>query len=267
MTIGPGRALADAIRQAALELPTVHARRVADAIATHPAASPAARAAASAAVPVPSVRVNARRILDAWSAEPGSDGAAIALALVAAADAVAQLRASQSVDVVWTGPATPEVPVRPTQDVLCEVIRSASGCLILVSFAAYRIPVIADEIATTARRGVDVRMVLEGAEVAGGTLRVAAADAFRALRGLVSFYEWPLDQRPAVAAGRASMHAKAAIADEHTALTTSANLTGHAIAANMELGLLVRGGPVPVRLARHFRQLMVDEVLRQKEIE
>ena len=52
------------------------------------------------------------------------------------------------------------------------------------------------------------------------------------------------------------MHAKAAIADEQVAFVTSANLTGSAIEANMELGLLVRGGAVPRRLARHFRALM-----------
>jgi cardiolipin synthase len=53
-----------------------------------------------------------------------------------------------------------------------------------------------------------------------------------------------------------AMHAKAAIADEQVAFVTSANLTGSAIEANMELGLLVRGGAVPRRLARHFRALM-----------
>ena len=52
------------------------------------------------------------------------------------------------------------------------------------------------------------------------------------------------------------MHAKAAIADEQVAFVTSANLTGSAIEANMELGLLVRGGSVPRRLERHFRALM-----------
>jgi len=30
----------------------------------------------------------------------------------------------------------------------------------------------------------------------------------------------------------------------------------------VELGLAVHGGPVPVRPSRHFRQLMVDGVLR-----
>jgi phosphatidylserine/phosphatidylglycerophosphate/cardiolipin synthase-like enzyme len=64
-------------------------------------------------------------------------------------------------------------------------------------------------------------------------------------------------------AGTAALHAKAAIADDHTALVTSANLTGHGMNENMELGLLVRGGPVPRRLAAHFAQLMTDQVLEQ----
>lgn len=59
----------------------------------------------------------------------------------------------------------------------------------------------------------------------------------------------------------AFMHAKTAIADEHTALVGSANLTGFAIAANIELGLLITGGPVPRRLARHFRSLMASAFL------
>jgi len=48
---------------------------------------------------------------------------------------------------------------------------------------------------------------------------------------------------------------------DHTALVTSANLTGHGIDANMELGLLVRGGPVPSRLAAHLSELMASGTL------
>ena len=54
---------------------------------------------------------------------------------------------------------------------------------------------------------------------------------------------------------------KAAIADEHAALVTSANLTGAALDENMELGLLVRGGAVPRRLSRHFMTLIDEGVL------
>lgn len=50
------------------------------------------------------------------------------------------------------------------------------------------------------------------------------------------------------------MHAKGAIVDETAAFITSANVTGHGLDENMELGLLIRGGAVPRRLARHFKR-------------
>jgi phosphatidylserine/phosphatidylglycerophosphate/cardiolipin synthase-like enzyme len=81
----------------------------------------------------------------------------------------------------------------------------------------------------------------------------------------VTFWMWPAEQRPELPAGRAALHAKAAVADVHTALVTSANLTGHGINENMELGLVVRGGPVPRRLAAYFLQLMDDRVLVSAE--
>jgi phosphatidylserine/phosphatidylglycerophosphate/cardiolipin synthase-like enzyme len=202
-------------------------------------------------------------VVDAWEAAPDVTGAGLALALRAAADAVSQLRASQSIDVVWTGPATPEVPVRRTHEVLLEVIGSASSSLILVSFAAYKVAEVNEAIREAAARDVDVRLVLETSVEEGGTLKGAgAAKAFSDLEGVVAIYEWPGSKRePVPGGGRGAMHAKAALADEHTALVTSGNLTGYALTANMELGVLVRGGALPRRLARHYRQLMMDGVL------
>jgi phosphatidylserine/phosphatidylglycerophosphate/cardiolipin synthase-like enzyme len=153
------------------------------------------------------------------------------------------------------------VPVRLTRAVLVDVIRSASQRLVIVSFAAYRVALVVEELTAAAARGVDVRLVLETAEASGGRLAMDAADAFASLGAAVSFWIWPSEQRPALPTGAAALHAKAAIADDHTALVTSANLTGHGINENMELGLLVRGGPVPRRLAAHFTLLMTDRVL------
>lgn len=42
---------------------------------------------------------------------------------------------------------------------------------------------------------------------------------------------------------------------------TSANLTGLGLDENIELGLLVRGGPTPRRIARYVRGLMAEGVL------
>ena len=255
--------LSAAVRNCATELPNTHVRKLAAVLEGHAAPDAVTRAEATGAVSTSNFRAHARRVLDAWEIAPGVTGAGLAVALRAAADAVDQLRSSQSIDIAWTGPATPEVPVRLTREVLLEVIGSATHSLILVSFAAYKVPEVSAAIAVAARRDVDVRLVLETSEADGGTLKgVGAAKAFGELVGLVKFYEWPADRRdPLPGGGRAAMHAKAAIADEHTALVTSANLTGHAIDANMELGLLVRGGAPPRRLARHFQQLMSDGVL------
>lgn len=98
------------------------------------------------------------------------------------------------------------------------------------------------------------------AEDSGGALTFDASAAFKALAGQAKFYVWPAEKRPP----NGKLHVKAAIAYEHAALVTSANLTGAALAENMELGLLVRGGSVPRRLSRHFMGLMDDGTLREE---
>lgn len=70
-------------------------------------------------------------------------------------------------------------------------------------------------------------------------------------------YRWPLEQRPRDDEGRhGSLHAKCAVADRELLLISSANLTHYALSLNMELGLLVRGGPQPHEVDRHFRALI-----------
>jgi phosphatidylserine/phosphatidylglycerophosphate/cardiolipin synthase-like enzyme len=188
-------------------------------------------------------------------------GPAIALALRASASAVERERADESIEVVWTGPKTSAVPVRLTREVLIDVIRAARQSLFIVSFAAYKIDVVLAELSAAAGRGVVIRLILETGETAGGTLTFDAAKAFQTLGDRVAFYIWPLEKRPPMEKGRASLHAKAAIADDHTALVTSANLTGHGITENMELGLLVCGGLIPRRLSEHFRELIANGML------
>jgi phosphatidylserine/phosphatidylglycerophosphate/cardiolipin synthase-like enzyme len=250
--------LAEAISQTARELPATHALRLAEAVASCPEPAAAARANLYRLVPTAAFERAARRLVAAWGT---TSGQAVALGLRAAVRAVQATRADQAVDIVWTGPQTAEVPIRLTRAVLVDVIRSATERLVIVSFAAYKVALVVDELAAAAARGVDVRLVLETAETSGGRLATDAADAFASLGAAVSFWVWPSEERPSLPAGAAALHAKAAIADDHTALVTSANLTGHGMNENMELGLLVRGGPVPRRLAAHFTLLMIDRVL------
>jgi phosphatidylserine/phosphatidylglycerophosphate/cardiolipin synthase-like enzyme len=123
------------------------------------------------------------------------------------------------------------------------------------------VKVVVDAIADAVARGVDVRLLRETAEA--GVLDVDAADAFEAVRGSVGIYIWPIDHRLTAHGQPGNLHAKAIICDESAALVTSANLTGFAMEINMELGILVEGGPVPKRLAQHLDELMAHGVLRR----
>jgi phosphatidylserine/phosphatidylglycerophosphate/cardiolipin synthase-like enzyme len=215
-----------------------------------------------AAVPVGAFAEEARRLVDAWrDHDPDRHGPAVALALRAATRAVASCRAEQTVDLVWTGPQTQAVPVRLTRAVLLEVIDAAQRELVLMSYAAFRVQPVLDALAEAASRGVTIKLVLESTEESAGQLTVDASRAFATVRGHVGFYVWPADQRPQVGTGQAVLHAKTAVADYHTALITSANLTEHAITSNMELGVLINGGATPRRLRDHVAELIHDGVL------
>jgi phosphatidylserine/phosphatidylglycerophosphate/cardiolipin synthase-like enzyme len=58
-----------------------------------------------------------------------------------------------------------------------------------------------------------------------------------------------------------SLHAKCALADRRRLFVSSANLTAHALALNMELGVIVEGGRLPGEVAEHFEALMRHGVL------
>ncbi|MGH8906654.1 MAG: phospholipase D-like domain-containing protein [Egibacteraceae bacterium] len=115
----------------------------------------------------------------------------------------------------------------------------------MVSYAAFRVPEVLDALAVAAGRGVRIALVLETTEDSGGMLTVDGARAFASVREHVSFYVWPAEQRRLLSGGPGRLHAKAAVADDAMALVTRANLTGYGMRENMELGLLVQGGPVP----------------------
>jgi phosphatidylserine/phosphatidylglycerophosphate/cardiolipin synthase-like enzyme len=183
------------------------------------------------------------------------------MALRAAGATADAIRGEMTVEPVWTGPATPEIAVRLTRAALLEVIALARHRLVLVSYAAYKVPDLVDALQVACNRGVDLRFVLETAEDSKGALSFDASAAFEALVGQAGFYVWPADQRPP----GGKLHVKAAVADEYAALVTSANLTGAALDENMELGLLIRGGGVPRRLAQHFMELMDEGILREVE--
>ena len=161
----------------------------------------------------------------------------------------------QKIDLVWTGPESASVSVRRSAAALLEVIDTARSDLIIVSFAAFGIPDAhaALEHAAT-QRGVQVSLILESEEDSGGRFRSYGTRAFSDLAQTpgVVFYHWPRERRPPGAV----LHAKAVVADGHLALITSANLTEYAVDSNIEIGLLVKGGLIPLRLRAHLLSLV-----------
>ncbi|MDS1271836.1 phospholipase D-like domain-containing protein [Lipingzhangella sp. LS1_29] len=61
------------------------------------------------------------------------------------------------------------------------------------------------------------------------------------------------------------MHAKLAVADRRVLLVSSANLTQSGVTANIEAGLLVRGGSAPARAAEHVAALCSSGTLTRLE--
>ncbi len=87
------------------------------------------------------------------------------------------------------------------------------------------------------------------------------------MRQRARIYVWPLEKRPRSADGRhGSLHAKVAIADGRVMLISSANLTEYAMTLNMELGVLINGGPSPEKVAEHLGRLVEMGTFRRVEI-
>lgn len=260
--MGENDSVALAIRRAATELPTNQLHKLAAALATHESLTALTPHAVVNAVPTAIFRHHAAALCSAWAGEEALSGRSLALAVRVAADAVADTRGEQQVSVVWTGPASYEVPVRATSTVLTDVIAEARHELIVVSFAAYKVADVVQALRSATDRNVTVRLVLESVADSMGKLTHDAKLAFDTLPDGVEFYVWPAERRVTPAGGHAAMHAKCAVADGQIAFVTSANLTGAAMADNMELGLVVRGGDVPRRIAAHFNALISARDLR-----
>ena len=214
----------------------------------------------------PGYRAAVKELFDAWeSAAPGMSPEAMGAALLAASHGEQHRGETESVELVWTGPATEATPLRRTDQALMGVIREARERLTVVSYAVYRIPKVGQALREAAGRGVRLRIVLESAEESEGKVEY---DNLRALGDAVarvsSVFIWPREKREKDTAGRhGSLHAKCAVADGNHLLVSSANLTEYALSLNMELGLLIKGGEIPGRVEKHFERLVEKGILVQ----
>jgi cardiolipin synthase A/B len=208
-------------------------------------------------VGTPTARLALDSFIAGWggSALPGDVVAGI---LVGATHARLQSQ-RDSVELVWTGPTTPFVATRRTEQVLLDVIHRAKAELFIVSFVAYDVPSVVKAINSAIDRGVQTRILMEASLTHGGSLSVDPVATMRGCVPLALLYAWTERPHP-FTNGR--VHAKVAVADNELAFLTSANLTGHALEKNMEAGVLVTGGQVPFSLRAHLHALIETKVIR-----
>lgn len=205
--------------------------------------------------PVASATVE--RLIEAWRGAP-IGASELASMLLASSHVVAKAAREQSTELVWTGPTTPFVSARRTEQALLQVIDSARSTLFISSFVAYDVSSIVAALNAASGRGVSISMLLESSQEHGGSISMDVIGKMRNLVPAARLYGW-LNKTDEFADGR--VHAKVAVADGKMCFITSANLTGYAMERNMEAGILITGDAISRTLDDHLRSLVDTGVI------
>lgn len=228
-------------------------------------ATPEARLAIASHFIQPTARQMLTGLVSVWNAQGMAlSPACLAWALRGASAVDDDWRKGFSLELVWTGPIPAGSTLRRTDQALLDLIRQARRSLILVTFTAYNIPAIKEALAKALTRGIHLTLVLESAEYSDGKIQHECMGAFGPqIINQAHVYVWPLAQRHHDAQGRyGSLHVKCAVADDTHAVLSSANLTGHALNLNMEMGVVIRGSDLPSRISEHIYNLIAQQVLQ-----
>lgn len=174
-------------------------------------------------------------------------------------------RQKQKIELTWTGPRSSYINMRRTDQALIELINAARTRILIVSFAVYKARNILSTLEKAAKRGVEITIILESPEPSEGknaysTIRALGA----ALRDKSKVFIWPYAKRVTTPDGKiGSLHAKVCVADGNHLFLSSANLTDYAMNLNMEMGLLLFGSDLPVRIESHFGELIANGTLAE----
>ncbi|SMF06442.1 Phosphatidylserine/phosphatidylglycerophosphate/cardiolipin synthases and related enzymes [Alteromonadaceae bacterium Bs31] len=206
----------------------------------------------------PAVRQLIQKLCDALECSKVS-APELAGMLRGASYAYIKARDEVAAELIWSGPRTPIVSTRRTEQALLEVIDSAESQLFIVSFVIYKVPLIFNAIEAALRRKVSVSMLLESSNQHGGSISVDVIGKIKVDLPGVSLYWWNEKMDDLI---DARVHAKVVVADRSKSFISSANLTGHAMNKNMEAGVLITGGMVPATLQDQLEALITTGVVK-----
>jgi phosphatidylserine/phosphatidylglycerophosphate/cardiolipin synthase-like enzyme len=207
-----------------------------------------------------------RHFVDAWRSlpNPPTPPEMAGLFEIAAASLIHQ-RKKQKIELTWTGPRSPHVSLRRTDQALIELVNAARQRIIIVSFAVYKAQNIMSALEKAAERGVEIMVILESPDVSEGKIAYNTIHALGAsLRQKAKIFIWPHAKRETTPQGKiGSLHAKIGVADGSILYLSSANLTDYAMNVNMEMGVLVRDKELPRRIEQHFAELITNGTLAE----
>ncbi len=201
------------------------------------------------------------RLVDEWNCNLSLTPAEMASALRAASAASSLSEKRGAIRLVWTGPSTGLVPIRHTEQVLCELIDLANRRLFLVSFVAYQVQSVCRALLSATERGVQIDILLESSTWQGGKVSHDSIKGMKESLPTVRLHAWREESKSSSEFVGGAVHSKCAVADSHTAFVTSANLTAAAMERNMECGVLVSGGDLPRELHQHLEALVTTRVV------
>lgn len=176
-----------------------------------------------------------------------------------------QERLDDVVDLVWSGPESPNVPARDTAVVLRQLFASALQHVLVVGYAVHQgkevFRTLADQMES--HPNLRVQMFLDIQRGHGDT--TIPGDLVRRFAERFKKTEWPGTRMPDVyydprsldmdQKKRSSMHAKCVVVDSRTTFVTSANFTEAAHERNIEVGVLIQSAHFATRVVRHFQTL------------
>lgn len=206
-----------------------------------------------------SARARVQLLQAAWHNQPISRDE-LAGALIGACAAYRSARAEEVVELVWTGPPSALVATRKTEQALLQVIDAAKARLFMTSFVAYNVASILQALQEAVSRDVQLSILLEASDQHGGTISIDAIGKMKLALPSARMLSWA-NKGEGFDGGK--VHAKCAVADERICFISSANLTSHAMEKNMEAGILITGGQIPLSLHRHLDALLTTGVIEK----
>lgn len=173
------------------------------------------------------------------------------------------VRPRPELDLVWTGREGGATQSRDTSQVLPELFGRAERRVIVAGFAFHEASTIFAPLHARARdAGVEVEVFIH-VDGTGRDARMSPSSFFT--------YSWPwrdvtprlyYDARADAADASSTMHAKCVIVDDREVLITSANFTGRAQHANIELGVLIRDAEFAARVSGQWHSLVTRGLFR-----